>query len=88
MKPDRALLAAFRADPTYIRAAIEARADWALAFRLSELDNDSAPIGWAAYIPAAAWLISHGPAAGDGDLRPALRAAQAAGVAPPPGGGR
>ena len=44
-------------DPTYVKAQIEANPKWALAFRLSEVDNDNAPIGWARYIPLAGWLL-------------------------------
>ena len=45
-------------DPTYVKAEIEANPKWALAFRLSEVDNDNAPIGWARYIPLAGWLLT------------------------------
>jgi hypothetical protein len=43
-------------DPTYVREAIDANPEWRLAFRLSEVDNDDAPLGWARYIPLARWL--------------------------------
>lgn len=44
-------------DPTYVQAEIDAKPEWKLAFRLSEFDNDNAPIGWARYIQMAEWLI-------------------------------
>lgn len=40
-------------DPTYNREEIDANPHWKLAFVLSELGNDSAPLGWGEYIPAA-----------------------------------
>lgn len=46
------------ADPTYVRALIDANPTWSLAFRLSEVDNDNAPIGWARYINLASWLLA------------------------------
>lgn len=45
-----------RRDPTYVRAEIEANPDWALAFLMSEIDNDGAPIGWGKYISLATSL--------------------------------
>lgn len=45
-------------DPTYVKAEIDAKPDWALAFRLSEVDNDNAPICWFRYISLARWLLS------------------------------
>jgi hypothetical protein len=44
-------------DPTYIAAEIAANPVWQLAFRLSEVDNDNAPIGWSRYIALARWLL-------------------------------
>jgi len=44
-------------DPTYVKAEIEANPVWALAWRLSEVDNDNAPIGWWRYITIARWLL-------------------------------
>jgi hypothetical protein len=44
-------------DPTYVKATIEASPVWRLAFRLSEVDNDNAPIGWYEYAPLARWLL-------------------------------
>lgn len=46
-------------DPTYVRAEIDANPVWALAFRLSEFHNDSAPIGWSRYISMARWLMDN-----------------------------
>jgi hypothetical protein len=44
-------------DPTYVKAEIDANPTWKLAWRLSEVDNDEAPIGWSRYIPLAGWLL-------------------------------
>lgn len=44
-------------DPTYDRARIDADVVWELAFSLSEIMNDNAPIGWAKYIPIAECLL-------------------------------
>lgn len=44
-------------DPTYVKAEIDANPAWKLAWRLSEVDNDNAPIGWSRYIPLASWLF-------------------------------
>lgn len=46
-------------DPTYVRAEIDANPVWQLAFRLSEVHNDHAPLGWSHYIGLADWLIQH-----------------------------
>lgn len=46
-------------DPTYVQAEIAANPIWALAFRLSEVDNDNAPIGWFRYVPMARWLLDN-----------------------------
>lgn len=43
-------------DPTYVKEEIDANPEWKLAFRLSEVDNDNAPIGWWRYILLARWL--------------------------------
>lgn len=48
-----------RPDPTYQHAEIAANRVWALAFSMSELDNDNAPIGWARYIPLAEGLLAN-----------------------------
>lgn len=44
-------------DPTYVKGDIDNNPIWKLAFRLSEVNNDLAPIGWSRYIPMARWLI-------------------------------
>lgn len=44
-------------DPTYVRSQIDANPEWKLAFRLSEVDNDNAPIGWYRYAILARWLL-------------------------------
>lgn len=46
-------------DPTYDRNVIEANPEWKLAFRLSEFDNDHAPIGWFRYCSMARWLLQN-----------------------------
>jgi len=43
-------------DPTYVKSEIEANPDWKLAFTLSEIDNDTAPLGWFKYIHLAIWI--------------------------------
>jgi hypothetical protein len=45
-------------DPTYVTAEIQANPVWAFAFRLSEIDNDNAPLGWSRYLPLARWLLA------------------------------
>jgi hypothetical protein len=45
-------------DPTYVREEIDANPIWKLAFKLSELENDEAPIGWGEYIPKARHVLS------------------------------
>ncbi len=50
-------------DPTYVREEIDANPIWTLAFILSELDNDNAPIGWGKYIPLATALRAYTPKA-------------------------
>ena len=44
-------------DPTYVKAEIDANPQWKLAWSLSEVDNDSAPIGWFRYIHMSNWLL-------------------------------
>ena len=44
-------------DPTYDRKAIEANPAWDLAFVLSEIQNDAAPLGWSKYIWVAECLL-------------------------------
>jgi len=44
-------------DPTYVKAEIEANPEWDIAFVLSEIKNDDAPIGWSKYISTARSLL-------------------------------
>ena len=44
-------------DPTYNREAIAKNPEWQLAFILSEIQNDGAPIGWAKYLFVAKCLL-------------------------------
>ena len=46
------------ADPTYAREDIRANPVWDVAFVLSEIQNDGAPIGWGRYISTAKCLMS------------------------------
>ena len=46
-------------DPSYVKTQIESRPDWDLAFVLSEIMNDNAPIGWSKYISTAQCLLAH-----------------------------
>ena len=46
-------------DPTYVKEQIEAKPEWDLAFVLSEIMNDAAPIGWGKYIYVAECLLAH-----------------------------
>ncbi len=46
-------------DPTYDRDTIKQSPVWELAFVLSEIENDNAPIGWSRYIPVAECLFAH-----------------------------
>jgi len=45
-------------DPTYQRDLIDANPVWQLAFTLSEIENDNAPIGWSRYIGKAECLLA------------------------------
>lgn len=45
-------------DPTHVRDKIKANPVWDLAFTLSELQNDNAPIGWGGYIFLAECLLN------------------------------
>lgn len=47
-------------DPTYVREEIDANPEWRLAFWLSEIDNDHAPIGWGRYRSMARALLAEG----------------------------
>lgn len=44
-------------DPTYVRSEIDANPTWHVAFVLSEIMNDQAPIGWGKYISVAGCLL-------------------------------
>jgi hypothetical protein len=44
-------------DPTYIKSEIESNPIWKLAWWLSEIENDNAPIGWSRYINLASSLL-------------------------------
>jgi hypothetical protein len=46
-------------DPTYVREEIDANPEWQLAFSLSEIENDNAPIGWSKYIGTAKCLLAN-----------------------------
>jgi hypothetical protein len=45
-------------DPTYNKELIDANPVWQLAFSLSEIRNDFAPIGWSKFIFTAECLLS------------------------------
>lgn len=44
-------------DPTYDKEQIRLNGTWGIAFIISEMVNDSAPIGWGKYIPLAKEVI-------------------------------
>jgi hypothetical protein len=44
-------------DPTYIKDEISNKPEWELAFTLSEIMNDNAPIGWGKYVGPAKCLL-------------------------------
>lgn len=46
-------------DPTYVLEEINANPLWQLAFSLSEIMNDNAPIGWSKHIYAAECLLAN-----------------------------
>ena len=46
-------------DPTYDTNEIKRRPEWELAFSLSEIQNDSAPMGWSRYIWVAECLLAN-----------------------------
>jgi hypothetical protein len=46
-------------DPTYEKELIMRDPVWELAFIMSEIMNDNAPIGWGKYISAAGCLLSN-----------------------------
>ncbi len=45
-------------DPTYVETEIEANITWHVAWVLSEILNDNAPIGWSKYIGEARCLLA------------------------------
>ena len=45
-------------DPTYVKAEIDKRPEWELAFTLSEIQNNNAPIGWGKYIFLAKMILA------------------------------
>lgn len=45
-------------DPTYDKKAIKKNKVWYVAFVLSEIMNDEAPIGWSKYISTAEHLFA------------------------------
>lgn len=47
------------ADPTYQKEQIDANPVWQLAFSLSEIQNDNAPLGWGKYIWIAECLLAN-----------------------------
>ena len=47
-------------DPTYNKELIDVNPIWKLAFLISEIENDNAPIGWRNYIFLAENLIRNG----------------------------
>lgn len=46
-------------DPTYDKEAIKARLEWDLAWVLSQIIDDNAPIGWSKHIFTAKCLLAH-----------------------------
>ena len=46
-------------DPTYDKEKINADPVWQLAWSLSEIENDNAPIGWVKYITTARCLLDN-----------------------------
>ena len=46
-------------DPTYNKEQIDANPAWQLAFSISEIQNDGAPIGWGKYIYVAECLLAN-----------------------------
>lgn len=44
-------------DPTYNQEEIQKNPVWQLAFSLSEIQNENAPIGWSRYIFTAKYLL-------------------------------
>jgi hypothetical protein len=46
-------------DPTYVKEEIEANPVWYLAWVLSEVQNDRAPLGWSEWVYTAECLLAH-----------------------------
>ena len=46
-------------DPTYDRNEINDNPAWQIAFSLSEIQNDNAPVGWGKYIWIAECLLAN-----------------------------
>jgi len=55
-------------DPTYKADKIAQNPAWRLAWLLSEIGNDNAPIGWGRYIGAAETLLANGVGFVDQDI--------------------
>lgn len=45
-------------DPTYNREEIATNPEWQLAWVLSEILNDAAPLGWSKYVSTARCLLA------------------------------
>ena len=61
-------------DPTYDRKLIDANPVWKQAFKLSEMNNDNAPLGWFFYVPAAMAMMKKGSAESQAvDFKPVSR---------------
>lgn len=46
-------------DPTYVQSEIDGNPVWALAWTISQIVDDKAPIGWSRHIPTAQCLLAH-----------------------------
>lgn len=46
-------------DPTYVQAEIDQNPVWQLAWTLSQILDDNAPIGWSGHIPTATCLLAN-----------------------------
>ena len=45
-------------DPTYDRKAINRKTTWKIAYLISEMTNDDAPVGWGRFIPVAEVIVA------------------------------
>ncbi len=45
-------------DPTYDKEQIKTKPEWYIAWILSEMRNDTAPIGWGKYRPDARAILN------------------------------